>query len=28
MNSKEIVFTAMELGKPPRIPVAPFGCGV
>ncbi len=28
MNSKEIVFSAMELGKPPRIPVAPFGCGV
>jgi len=28
MNSKEIVFTAMELRKPPRIPVAPFGCGV
>ena len=28
MNSKEIVFTAMEMGKPPRVPVAPFGCGV
>lgn len=28
MNSKEIVFKAMEMGKPPRVPVAPFGCGV
>lgn len=28
MNSKEIVFSAMELGKPSRVPVAPFGCGV
>lgn len=28
MNSKEMVFKAMEMGKPPRVPVAPFGCGV
>ncbi len=28
MNAKEIVFKAMEMGKPERVPVAPFGCGV
>ncbi len=28
MNPKQTVFSAMEMNKPPRVPVAPFGCGV
>jgi uroporphyrinogen decarboxylase len=28
MNPKEMVFAAMEMRKPDRPPVAPFGCGV
>ena len=28
MNAKEMVFAAMEMRRPDRPPVAPFGCGV